>query len=467
MRLFEIMDIMREYFLLGVVGLAGLGLLFLIGYFLIYRTVLGGKKKPDTRLVVLLGIFIVYIVMILGITFLNRGSAFEGRTNLHLFSSYREAWNKFTLRGWQFIMFNILMFVPLGFILPLINRKFRKIQWTMGLAIIFTLFIEFFQLFTGLGIFEVDDIFNNILGALIGYGLVMVLITMWENPRLRQRKILIYLSPLLVTLIAFAAIFAYYDMKEFGNLEIAHYHYLDMDDAKVILSTDLSDDRPVVNIYEAPSVTKETGRKLVEEFFNSRNIDAKELDIDQYNDNAIYRISGEENHSIWIDYMDSSYTYTDFSAYGEDIHLMSVGEEELRKMLEDAGIYIPGIAEFNVIEDGRYEWTVDKYIHGDFLTDGTIVCSYYSDNTIKDLKNSMVTYSKIKEVTIKSEVEAYEGIIAGKFDVYLPEGNIETMEIIKVELDYFLDSKGYYQPIYAFDTIVNGFETRVLIPAIE
>ena len=41
----------------------------------------------------------------------------------------------------------------------------------------FALFIEVVQLITGRGVFETDDIINNTIGAMIGYGLFSVVKT--------------------------------------------------------------------------------------------------------------------------------------------------------------------------------------------------------------------------------------------------------------------------------------------------
>ncbi|WP_175596707.1 VanZ family protein [Bacillus sp. MRMR6] len=46
------------------------------------------------------------------------------------------------------------------------------VLWIFGAALLFTLFIESVQFITRYGKFVVDDLFNNLLGAIIRYGII-------------------------------------------------------------------------------------------------------------------------------------------------------------------------------------------------------------------------------------------------------------------------------------------------------
>jgi glycopeptide antibiotics resistance protein len=50
---------------------------------------------------------------------------------------------------------------------------FQKVAWIFTAAFLTTLFIEGFQYLAKLGIFELDDLFHNTLGGMIGYSLFM------------------------------------------------------------------------------------------------------------------------------------------------------------------------------------------------------------------------------------------------------------------------------------------------------
>lgn len=65
---------------------------------------------------------------------------------------------------------NLLVFVPLGFLLPLMSEELQKFSEVFLNVFTFVLGIEVFQLFSAFGAFDVDDILLNCLGATIGYG---------------------------------------------------------------------------------------------------------------------------------------------------------------------------------------------------------------------------------------------------------------------------------------------------------
>ena len=71
---------------------------------------------------------------------------------------------------------NLLVFVPLGFLLPLISDDLRRFSDVFINAFTFVLGIEVFQLFSAFGAFDVDDILLNCVGATIGYGLYKALV---------------------------------------------------------------------------------------------------------------------------------------------------------------------------------------------------------------------------------------------------------------------------------------------------
>ena len=77
---------------------------------------------------------------------------------------------------------NIIGFIPLGLLLPLLFRRLRSGAVTIFCVLIFSLAFETFQLFSMLGIFDVDDLLLNTLGGAIGY-LLFLLIAKWIDPR--------------------------------------------------------------------------------------------------------------------------------------------------------------------------------------------------------------------------------------------------------------------------------------------
>jgi len=65
---------------------------------------------------------------------------------------------------------NIIWFVPFGFLLPCINRRFSSFPQAVIFGFLLALLIEFLQFAFGTGISEADDLILNTLGTVLGYG---------------------------------------------------------------------------------------------------------------------------------------------------------------------------------------------------------------------------------------------------------------------------------------------------------
>lgn len=65
-------------------------------------------------------------------------------------------------------LLNIFMFMPLGFLLPLIWKRYRQLLPTMLLGAGFSLMIELLQLFNR-RVSDIDDLIMNTLGAFLGF----------------------------------------------------------------------------------------------------------------------------------------------------------------------------------------------------------------------------------------------------------------------------------------------------------
>ena len=116
-------------------------------------------KKPS------LGLLIGYSFLILAETVLIRKPFVGEHINLELLWS----WRVWAVQKEQ-ILTNMIMFVPVGVLVGWIWR-WRGLWAAAGLSI----FIEILQLITARGLCEFDDIFHNMIGALIGVGVVVAL----------------------------------------------------------------------------------------------------------------------------------------------------------------------------------------------------------------------------------------------------------------------------------------------------
>lgn len=482
MNIGEIIELLKEYLFLGIIAIV----MFAIGYIIIYKKIMKGTKTISKSKFVLYGISIAYIIVVIGATFLSRGNGY-GTINLHLFSSYRQAYNQMQISLFRNIILNILLFVPLGFLLPFYSKKLQKSYITILVGVVTTLVIEIIQYITGMGIFEIDDIFNNTVGTIIGYCIFMIGKCLWTKEN--RKMIIVYLLPSIITVLSFLGIYINYERQEFGNLHSEYSYKVNMKNVNVESRIDFSDDTKKENIYYtkilAENETKEIAKNLFE--YLDTSIDESRTII--YEDEAIYY--SKNSHSIWVKYKGGTYKYTNFEIYSqnyldevdinktssegtaiainnEDMEIKGANEEEIKIALQKLGIVVSENAEFQENENGQYIFKTTTYVGEESLLDGEIRLSYYKNKIISNLTNSLVRYNKITEKEIISENEAYQKILEGKFqyDTY----NIEKLKSIiieDVELDYSLDSKGYYVPVYVFTANMNGNDKKIVIKALR
>lgn len=121
------------------------------------------------------------IALIFNMTILGRNQDIEYRFRFQPFASCVIAFeNKDVVLLLQIIM-NIVLFIPLGILLPCCFTRFEKNKKMILIVAVCSFGIELFQGITRIGMFEVDDILGNVLGAEIGYFMwhVMQIIRGW------------------------------------------------------------------------------------------------------------------------------------------------------------------------------------------------------------------------------------------------------------------------------------------------
>ena len=105
-----------------------------------------------------------YTFLILAETVLIRKPFSGQHFNPELFWS----WRQFSVQRNQ-ILTNVIMFAPVGVLVGWIWR-WRGLWFAAGLSAA----IEILQLVTSRGLCEFDDVFHNMIGAVIGIGIVMI-----------------------------------------------------------------------------------------------------------------------------------------------------------------------------------------------------------------------------------------------------------------------------------------------------
>lgn len=106
----------------------------------------------------------VYFVIMLFITFLSRESGSRNGVDLELFSTWG-----INQRNNAFVIENILLFVPYGFICAWALQGARGLISNTLLGLATSLGIETMQLVTQRGYFQIDDVLTNTIGMVAGY----------------------------------------------------------------------------------------------------------------------------------------------------------------------------------------------------------------------------------------------------------------------------------------------------------
>ncbi len=139
------------------------------------------KKQKEPLSWVPVVIFGIYLAVLLMITFLSRESgSSKGVIDMDLFSTWG-----INDRNNAFVVENVLLFIPYGFLCSW-NFRWAKKLWKCTLFGAVTSFgIEFLQLVTRRGFFQIDDILTNVLGTVIGWLLFRGIVLLFGP---RQKK---------------------------------------------------------------------------------------------------------------------------------------------------------------------------------------------------------------------------------------------------------------------------------------
>lgn len=82
---------------------------------------------------------------------------------------------------------NIIAFVPMGFLLPSIFKKFAALRSAIFIILFATITIEVIQYIAAVGTSDIDDIFLNLIGGILGYSLSKLFIKILKYIRWRRK----------------------------------------------------------------------------------------------------------------------------------------------------------------------------------------------------------------------------------------------------------------------------------------
>lgn len=150
----------------------------LIVIWAIYRTtVLLKTTEKNILREVVINIFFIYFLVLIELTICKRGTLEIGFQNKFYvnYIPFRETINMFkdNFMGIGNALYNvvgnILLFVPLGFFIPLLFSKKNKISSVALYGACTSILIEAIQLITSNNLTDIDDVIFNTLGAILGF----------------------------------------------------------------------------------------------------------------------------------------------------------------------------------------------------------------------------------------------------------------------------------------------------------
>jgi len=131
--------------------------------------------------------FVIYLAAVFYITIFSR-PAEERRFDMEPFNSYIMLIRDKNVFYMYQSFCNILMTIPLGIMLPLMSDKYKSFKRIISCGFLFSAFIEFVQYISCRGLCEFDDLFNNTLGAVIGYWLFLLIFSGIFIKKKQKRK---------------------------------------------------------------------------------------------------------------------------------------------------------------------------------------------------------------------------------------------------------------------------------------
>lgn len=447
----------------------------LVSYKFIYKKIFKGKKEVSLYQLVLFVILIGYLFLVFAMTGLSRADNFSNKIiNLNFLSAYLDVWYSWSLTPLLLLILNILMLAPLGFLLPLISKKFDSVKNILLVAFTFTIFIELFQLITHRGIFELDDLFHNTIGSMIGYFIVKVFIEIKEFKKVSKNTIIKALIIPGIYMIIFMGSITFYNAKEFGNLNINPFEYTDVSNVEISSDIVFSDNDDKASVfYNINSNNRKRALDIIKILNDSFNVPSlKKKGMDGENIQYAFDTTSDSMYTMTYFYKNGTWSLNNNTSDNmESVKLSDSNVQEIEKLLKMNNL-IPDNSTLKYDENNFLRWDskhIDiKNIKKDFI-DGTIMISNSASGDIQNLYYELTDNKYIRDIEIISTKDAFEKVKKGKFYSYNPYNPGDKIQITNCEISYMYDSKGYYQPVYRFTGSVNGEEDifSAIIPALK
>ena len=474
MDMITVLQALLRWGVLALIGGASIALVMLLVY-VIYKKVFHGKKTITKTQGVVAFLLSCWLLLVMALTIASRGANYSGSFNINFFSGYINAWNKWSISELQLIIFNMLMFVPLGFLLPLLWRKAERFKVTFLVSVSTTTLIEISQLLTGNGIFELDDLFHNSLGSLFGYFCVMAILSMIREKRVRFAPIAkVLILPCLIGMII-GGVFWVYENQPYGNMALLPAAEQDMSNVKLTTDLTLSEAPASASIYRNVYANDNAYMDRIA----AALADAERISFSgntrREGDTKVYLGKTAQDNEAQLDCFVRTGTWS-FTTWADAALLAKDAAKHNREQYENwfkENELLPDTAIFSVQNNDTLRW--DAVVKNDLATNtaafasGTVLMQFDDNGNAVSLFYDMYWNEYVANESIISPKEAFAEVEAGNFEQFVPFQANDHLNIEKLELDYAYDTKGFYQPVYRFEGYLNERENTwaCQIPALK
>lgn len=172
------------YCIISAICLLGMAVLYAPICFLLRKRVPPAKQLAYF----LFGTCVIIVLAATVVVGASKTSAADRSLNLVPFKVFQETWGMPEPKKIAQTAANIVMFVPLGFMMPAAFQRMRGFGKTVLSLALFSFAIEFMQYFTGRSA-DIDDLMLNTLGGMLGY-LVFFAVSklIWKKPPRRTNR---------------------------------------------------------------------------------------------------------------------------------------------------------------------------------------------------------------------------------------------------------------------------------------
>ena len=365
------------------------------------------------------------------------------------FFSWRQAWHSWSASLFEQLFLNIAVFLPFGLLTAIRFPALRRI-WRMALtAFSFSLVIEVTQLILRRGVFDVDDLFCNTLGGLLGGTLISFICALGQK---RPRTAFCPLLPWLASGLACAALFGAYAAQPYGNLEVSAIPKHAMRNVTVTVAAGVADtpSPATAAVYAAPSYTSDEAEDFARSIFTAIGADMTYFRADDYDSESWF--TNSLGLMCQFNRLDGSFTLS-HTANGKHPAPEDPTETELRTWLTALGFDLSADTAAAVSSEDAAVWQI-----------GHLRCTIRTDGrwTIETEPSELRAVAEVPILSADDAIEAIRsGTGLGRFD-------FSALEITSLTLTQRTDSKGFLVPVWQTQLLLDGtLRVTVIIPAMQ